>query len=218
MTAEDIRSTAADFAAAARNAIEPGFEGVEVHGANGHLLHQFLARGTNRRTGAYGGSVTNRIRFVVEVAEAVAEAIGPERVGLRVSPGNTVNGIDEGDTAEICPALVTALADSGLAYLHIVHADPENPVHQRKDWPDTLIANPVLPQNRIPDDGGLAQGERLLAAGDDLIALGRPFLANPDLIRRMRTGAPMNQVGGAYLMYVGGPTGYTDCPSLPADA
>ncbi|MFJ9680938.1 alkene reductase [Streptomyces sp. NPDC101194] len=219
MTAEDIRSTAADFAAAARNAIEAGFEGVEVHGANGHLLHQFLARGTNRRADAYGGSVTNRIRFVVEVVEAVAEAIGPERVGLRVSPGNTVNGIDEGDTAEIYPALVTALADSGLAYLHIVHADPENPVHQRirKDWPGTLIANPVLPQDRIPDDGGLAQGERLLAAGADLIALGRPFLANPDLIRRMRTGAPMNQVRDAYLMYVGGPTGYTDYPSLPTD-
>ncbi|MGW1407226.1 alkene reductase [Streptomyces sp. NPDC002403] len=216
MTAEDIGRTVADFATAARNAIGAGFEGVEVHSANGHLLHQFLSQGTNRRTDAYGGSVTGRIRFVVEVVEAVTEAIGAERVGVRVSPGNTVNGIEEGDTEEIYPALVTALAGRGLAYLHVVHADPDDAVHQRirTDWPGTLIANPVLPQDRIPDDGGLAHGERLLAAGADLIALGRPFLANPDLIRRMRTGAPVNQVRDAYLMYVGGATGYTDYPTL----
>ncbi|GAA2962230.1 MULTISPECIES: alkene reductase [Streptomyces] len=220
MTAEDIRTTVADFARAARNAIEAGFEGVEVHSANGHLLHQFLAENTNRRTDAYGGPVDRRIRFVVEVADAVAEAIGPERVGLRVSPGNTVNGIEEGDTGAIYPALVGALAGRGLAYLHVGYADPDSPVFQRirKDWPGTLIANPVLPQDRIPDDGGLAHGERLLAAGADLIALGRPFLANPDLIHRMRTGAPVNQVRDAYLMYVGGETGYTDYPVLDADA
>ncbi|HBF79551.1 MAG TPA: alkene reductase [Streptomyces sp.] len=220
MTAEDIRTTVADFARAARNAIEAGFEGVEVHSANGHLLHQFLAANTNRRTDAYGGPVDRRIRFVVEVADAVAEAIGPERVGLRVSPGNTVNGIEEGDTGAIYPALVGALAGRGLAYLHVGYADPDSPVFQRirKDWPGTLIANPVLPKDRIPDDGGLAHGERLLAAGADLIALGRPFLANPDLIHRMRTGAPVNQVRDAYLMYVGGETGYTDYPVLDADA
>ncbi|MFD6278849.1 alkene reductase [Streptomyces sp. NPDC060209] len=218
MTAEDIRSTVADFASAARNAIEAGFEGVEVHSANGYLLHQFLAQGTNRRTDGYGGPVGHRIRFVVEVVEAVIEAIGPERVGLRVSPGNTVNGMDEGDTAEIYPALLAALAGRGAAYLHVGYADPEDPVLQRirKDWPGTLIANPVLPKDRIPEDGGIAHGERLLAAGADVIALGRSFLANPDLIRRMRTGAPVNQVRDAYLMYVGGETGYTDYPTLDA--
>ncbi|MDF0371687.1 alkene reductase [[Kitasatospora] papulosa] len=218
MTAEDIASTVADFAAAARNAIEAGFEGVEVHSANGHLLHQFLGRGTNRRTDAYGGSVEHRIRFVVEVTEAVAAAIGPERVGLRISPWSTVNGMEEGDTEEIYPALLGALAGSGLAYLHVGYADPEDPVLQRirKDWPGTLMANPVLPKDRIPDDGGLAHGERLLAAGADVIALGRPFLANPDLVRRMRTGAPVNQVRDAYMMYVGGETGYTDYPTLDA--
>ncbi|MET9593561.1 alkene reductase [Streptomyces sp. NPDC006516] len=220
MTAEDIRTTVADFASAARNAIEAGFEGVEVHSANGHLLHQFLGQGTNRRTDAYGGSVAHRIRFVVEVTEAVAEAIGPERVGLRVSPWSTVNGMEEGDTEKIYPALLAALADRGLAYLHVGYADPEDPVFQRirKDWPGTLIANPVLPKDRIPEDGGIAHAERLLAAGADVIALGRPFLANPDLIRRMRTGAPVNQVRDAYLMYVGGETGYTDYPALPAEA
>ncbi|MFJ8887880.1 alkene reductase [Streptomyces sp. NPDC102402] len=218
MTAEDIASTVADFASAARNAVDAGFEGVEVHSANGHLLHQFLAQGTNRRTDAYGGSVAHRVRFVVEVTEAVAAEIGPERVGLRVSPGNTVNGIEEGDTEEIYPALLAALAGRGLAYLHVVHADPEDAVFQRirKDWPGTLVANPVLPADRIPDDGGHAQADRLLAAGADVIALGRPFLANPDLIRRMRTGAAVNQVRDAYLMYVGGETGYTDYPALDA--
>ncbi|MEF9911516.1 alkene reductase [Streptomyces sp. P5-A9] len=218
MTTEDIRTTVADFASAARNAIDAGFEGVEVHSANGHLLHQFLGEGTNRRTDAYGGPVAHRIRFVVEVTEAVAAEIGPERVGLRISPWSTVNGMVEGDTEEIYPALLAALAGTGLAYLHVGYADPEDPVFQRirKDWAGTLIANPVLPKDRIPEDGGIAQAERLLAAGAEVIALGRPFLANPDLIRRMRTGAPVNQVRDAYMMYVGGETGYTDYPTLDA--
>ncbi|MFD6531883.1 alkene reductase [Streptomyces sp. NPDC060184] len=216
MGLDDIEEHIADFASAARRAIEAGFEGVEIHSANGHLLHQFLAQNTNRRTDAYGGPVDNRVRFVAEVVQAVAEEIGPERVGLRVSPGNMVNGIVEGDTEEIYPALVAALADSGIAYLHVVHADPDQPVFQRirKEWPGTLIGNPVLPQDRLPEDGGLAASERLLAAGADLIALGRPFLANPDLVHRLRTGAPVNQVRDAYMMYVGGATGYTDYPTL----
>ncbi|MGW2838498.1 alkene reductase [Streptomyces sp. NPDC001493] len=216
MSLQDIEDHVADFASAARRAIEAGFEGVEVHSANGHLLHQFLSRNTNRRTDAYGGPVGNRVRFVAEVVRAVAEEIGPDRVGLRVSPGNTVNSIEEGDTEEIYPALVAALAGSRIAYLHIGYADPDQPVFQRirEDWPGTLIANPVLPQDRLPEDGGLAASERLLAAGADLIALGRPFLANPDLVHRLRTGAPVNQVRDAYMMYVGGATGYTDYPAL----
>ncbi|WEH40312.1 alkene reductase [Streptomyces sp. NBC_01218] len=218
MSLRDVRDHVADFATAARRALEAGFEGVEVHSANGHLLHQFLSRNTNRRTDAYGGPVVNRVRFVAEVVHAVAREIGPDRVGLRISPGNTVNSIEEGDTEEIYPALVAALAGSRIAYLHIGYADPDQPVFQRirKDWPGTLIANPVLPQDRIPEDGGLAASDRLLAAGADLIALGRPFLANPDLVHRLRTGAPVNQVRDAYLMYVGGATGYTDYPALAA--
>ncbi|TWV48524.1 alkene reductase [Streptomyces misionensis] len=220
MTLADIETTVADFAAAARNAVEAGFEGVEVHAANGHLLHQFLAANTNHRTDAYGGPVAHRIRFVVEVVRAVAAAIGPERVGLRVSPGNTVNGIAEGNTGDIYPALVAALADSGLAYLHLVFADPDQPLFQelRAAWPGTLIANPALGRGGpLPRDGGRQAGERLIAAGADLIALGRAFLANPDLVERLRTGAPLNQVRDAYAMYTGGATGYTDYPTL-ADA
>ncbi|MBA9001978.1 N-ethylmaleimide reductase [Actinomadura cellulosilytica] len=217
MTAGDIRSTVADFAAAARNAVEAGFAGVEVHAANGYLIHQFLARGTNHRTDAYGGPVAGRIRFAVEVVRAVADAIGPERVGVRISPGFTGNGMDEGDTDDIYPALVDALAGMGLAYLHVVFADPGQPLFHtiRNRWPGTLIANPALPwPGPLPADGGRHEAERLLAAGADLISLGRAFLANPDLVERLRIGAPLNPVRDEHLMYVGGETGYTDYPFL----
>lgn len=219
MSLEDIRSTVADFAAAARKAMDAGFAGVEVHAANGHLLHQFMARGTNHRTDGYGGPVAGRIRFAVEVVRAVAEAIGPERVGVRISPGVTFNGIDEGDTESIYPALVETLADIGPAYLHVVFADPEQPLFQdiRKAWPGTLMANPALGWGGpLPADGGRAAGERLLAAGADLISLGRAFLANPDLVERLRVGAPLNPVRDGSLMYVGGEAGYTDYPVLAA--
>ncbi|GAA2451739.1 alkene reductase [Streptomyces glaucus] len=214
MTLDDIRATVADFAAAARNAIEAGFDGVEVHAANGHLLHQFLAGNTNLRTDDYGGSVAGRIRFAVEVVEAVAAGIGAGRVGVRVSPGNTVNGIAETDTDVLHPALVEALAGRGLAYLHLAYADPDVPLFRRirADWPGTLVANPVLPE--ISTEAVLQGSARLLAAGADLIALGRPFLANPDLVARLRLGAPLNPVRDRYLMYVGGAAGYTDYPAL----
>lgn len=216
MTLDEIRSTVADFAAAARNAVEAGFEGVEVHSANGYLLHQFLAKGTNHRTDAYGGTVAGRIRFTPEVVRAVAEAIGPERVGVRISPGLTVNGIEEGDTEAIYPPLVAALAELGLAYLHVVYADPDNPLFReiRAAWPGTLVANPILSREAVAEGGGRREGEALLAAGADLIALGRPFLANPDLVTRLRTGAALNPVRDRYLMYAGGETGYTDYPAL----
>ncbi|MFC1437740.1 alkene reductase [Streptacidiphilus sp. N1-10] len=217
MTIDEIRTTVADFAAAARYAVDAGFAGVEVHAANGYLLHQFLAQGTNHRTDAYGGSAADRIRFPVEVVQAVADAIGPERVGVRIAPGITVNGIQEGDTEEIYPALIAALTDAGLAYLHVVFADPDLPLFQeiRKTWSGTLIANPVLGWGQpLPADGGRSEGERLLAAGADLISLGRSFLANPDLVERLRIGAPVNQVRDEGLMYSGGETGYTDYPAL----
>ncbi|WP_320781675.1 alkene reductase [Streptomyces sp. CRN 30] len=216
LTAEGIRATVADFARAARNALDAGFEGVEVHSANGHLLHQFLAANTNRRTDGYGGGAAARIRFTAEVTEAVAAEIGPERTGLRISPGNTVNGIAEGATEEIYPALVARLGGLGLAYLHVGYADPDAPVFTsiRTGWPGTLVANPVL-QEVTTEDVHRASA-RLLAAGADLIALGRPFLANPDLVARLRLGAPLNPVRDRYFMYVGGAAGYTDYPALDA--
>ncbi|MVU76918.1 alkene reductase [Nocardia sp. ET3-3] len=213
----EIRDTVADFAQAARNAIAAGFDGVEVHSANGHLLHQFLAGNTNHRTDAYGGSIENRIRFTLEVVDAVIAAIGPDRVGIRISPAGTANGIAEDDTDDLYPALVTALAERAPAYLHLVYADPENPLFQqiRRLWPHTLIANPILGWTLpLPADGGRAAGEALLDAGADLISLGRAFLANPDLVHRLRIGAPLNPVRDAPLMYVSGAEGYNDYPTL----
>lgn len=217
LTTGEIAQTVEDFATAARNAIAAGFAGVEVHSANGHLLHQFLSQNTNHRTDAYGGSVTARSRFPIEVIEAVSAAIGPERVGLRVSPRNTVNGIDEGDTERIYQTLIGALAGSGLAYVHVVFADPDDSVYQRirKHWQGPLIANPALPwPGPFPADGGLQEAGRLLASGADLIALGRAFIANPDLVERIRAGAPLNPLRGTEFMYTGGETGYTDYPTL----
>ena len=216
MTIDEIHSTVSDFVAAARNAVAAGFAGVEVHSANGYLLHQFLASNTNRRTDAYGGSVENRIRFTVEVVEAVAAAIGPERVGLRISPANPANGIEEDDTAVIYPALVTALADSKLAYLHIVRIDPGDPLLRRlrEIWPGTLIANPAKAGDTRDPGTIVREAEHLLAAGADLIALGRAFLANPDLVQRLSAGAPLNEIRETHLMYVGGPEGYIDYPTL----
>jgi N-ethylmaleimide reductase len=216
MTGDDIRATIADFASAARRAVDAGFEGVEVHSANGHLLHQFLAGNTNRRTDGYGGSVQRRTRFTAEVTEAVADAIGAERVGVRISPASTVNGVREDDTEDLYPALVDRLKGLDLAYLHLVHADPDAGWYRRirADWPGTLIGNPVL--TGLTTEAVTRGAREMLAAGADLVALGRPFLANPDLVTRLGLGAPLNAVRERYLMYVGGAAGYTDYPALDA--
>ncbi|GAB0107558.1 alkene reductase [Nocardia sp. JMUB6875] len=213
----EIQDTIADYATAARNAVAAGFEGVEIHSANGHLPHQFLAGNTNRRTDAYGGSIDNRIRLTLEVVDAAIAAIGADRVGIRIAPGVTVNGIAEDDTDELYAALVAALAERDPAYLHLVFADPENPLYHRirQLWPTALIANPNLGWGvPLPADGGRAAAEALLAAGADLVSLGRSFLANPDLVERLKIGAPLNPLRDEPLMYVGGPEGYIDYPTL----
>ncbi|WP_067832675.1 alkene reductase [Actinomadura kijaniata] len=216
MTADDIRATVAAFATAARNAITAGFAGVEVHAANGYLLHQFLSTHTNRRTDAYGGPVENRVRFVLEVVDAVVDAVGPDRVGVRVAPGVTANAMRETDVEDVYPALARELAARNPAYLHVVFADPDAPLFRelRRLWPTTLIANPALPwPTPFPADGGRAEAERLLAAGADLVSLGRAFLANPDLVDRLRRNAPLNDNRPEHW-YGGTAEGYTDYPAL----
>lgn len=214
LTEAEIDATIADYASAARNAVEAGFDGVELHGANGYLIHQFLAPNSNRRTDAWGGSPQGRIRFGVRVATAVAEAVGPDRVGFRISPGNTFNDIAETDRADMedtYTALVEALAPLNLAYLHQMETPEvrDLTVRLRKQWPGTFILNPAT--------GGEPTGPeelRLIEDGTaDLIAYGALFLANPDLPARLERGGPFNAPDRA-AFYGGGHRGYTDYPAL----
>lgn len=219
MTETDLGDTLADFTTAAENAIRAGADGVEVHAANGYLLNQFLAQSTNHRTDEYGGSIEGRIKFVVEVVTAIAAAVGPERTGLRLSPGNPHNGIEMDDADRLFPALLDALAPLGLAYLHLAYASP-TPLFAslREHWQGTLIANPSNPEaseaDPIPADGGLSAARRILEAGADLVAIGRPFIANPDLVERLRTGSAVNPLRTDLPLYGGGAAGYTDYAAL----
>ncbi|NJC69940.1 alkene reductase [Planosporangium thailandense] len=211
MTLAEIRSAVRDFATAARNAVTAGFDGVELHGANGCLLHQFLADGTNRRTDHYGGSLTGRIRFVCEVTEAVADAIGPSRVGLRVSPGNRFNDMNESDTDQLYPALLAAVAPLGIAYLHVYEVGNRETIRRlREIWPSTFMVNPH-PVDRPPVDGTLAQ-EALDEGVADLISFGRHFISNPDLVERLRVGAALTPPDPS-TFYGGDHHGYTDYPA-----
>ncbi|MFF0276580.1 MULTISPECIES: alkene reductase [unclassified Streptomyces] len=211
LTADEIRQTVAGFAEAARNAVDAGFDGVEIHGANGYLIQQFLASGSNRRTDEWGGPVENRIRLAVEVVEAVAAEIGPERTGLRISPANTYNDIAETDTEELYPALVAAIEHVGIAYLHVSEPAPEVrelTLALRKAFSGTFILNPATegPTN--------ADALALIEDGTaDLVAYGALFLANPDLPARLRAGGPYNTPDTA-TFFGGDHRGYTDYPAL----
>ncbi|AQA11139.1 alkene reductase [Streptomyces malaysiensis] len=211
LTEAEIVRTVEDFAAAARNAVAAGFDGVEIHGANGYLVHQFLASNANRRTDAWGGSADGRIRFAVEVATAAAEAIGGDKVGFRLSPGNPFNDIAEEGLQETYGALVARLAPLGLAYLHQMEAPGvrDLTVRLRKEWPGTFILNPFTGSEPT------GPGElKLVEDGTaDLIAFGALFLANPDLPARLAAGGPYNTPDPT-AFYGGDHRGYTDYPTL----
>ncbi|MBO3743095.1 alkene reductase [Actinoplanes flavus] len=212
LTEAEIAGTIADFAAAARNAIAAGFDGVEIHGANGYLVHQFLSDNVNHRTDGWGGTTDGRIRFAVEVATAIAAAIGADKVGIRLSPNNPYNDITETNAGEIYPALVARLAPLGLAYLHLVESgDRELTRRLRAQWPGTFILNPAtLPRYTGPEDLALIED-----GTTDLLSFGGLFLANPDLPARLAAGGPYNTPD--YSKAFGGDhTGYTDYPALSA--
>jgi N-ethylmaleimide reductase len=213
MTLEDIAQAVEDFVAAARNAIDAGFDGVELHGANGYLIQQFLADGSNRRTDAYGGSVEGRIRFGVEVARAVSDAIGPERVGFRVSPGGTANGVSESDPEELYTALLRELAPMGLAYLHVMElGDRALTRIVRAAWPGALILNPHPTPDSFPAKPEYGV-EALREGVADAVAFAELWLANPDLPARIKAGGPYNEADRT-TFYGGDHRGYTDYPSL----
>ena len=188
LATDELPGVVAEFADAARRVRRAGVDGVELHAANGYLLHQFLADGVNRRTDEYGGSPENRARFVVEVARATADAIGADRVGIRLSPGHEFNDVSESDIS-VYETLVAQLAEIGLSYIHLL-AEPGDPIigKLRAVWPGTFVLNTGFGVES--DRDGLA---RLVDEGvADAVTVGRPFIANPDLVERWTQGADLN--------------------------
>jgi N-ethylmaleimide reductase len=215
MTSADIQTAVGEYAQAARNAVRAGFDGIELHGANGYLLEQFFRPTSNQRTDEYGGSLERRARFVLEVAEAVAGAIGRERVGIRLSPFGVFNDMPLYPEMESdYTYLAQQLGARGLIYVHLVdHSSMGAP-----PVPDSMKAavRRVFKGSLILSGGyDAARAESDLAAGKcDLIAVGKPLLANPDLPRRWISGAALNAPDFS-TFYSPGPKGYTDYPALP---
>ncbi|MEU8600873.1 alkene reductase [Streptomyces parvulus] len=207
----EVPEHAHSYAAAARRAVDAGFDGVELHGANGYLISQFLSSNANLRTDRYGGPVAHRIRFAVEAAAATAEAVGAHRTGIRLSPAGTFWGVEETDVPELYAALLTELVRLGLAYVHLeATAEEEVLVGLRRAWPGTLVMNPALPMG--PKQAGRDEADHWLGLGADLISFGRGFLANPDLVERLRTGLPIAPADER-TYYQGGDAGYLTYPA-----
>ena len=204
----EIKDVINEFRLAARAAVEAGADGVEIHGANGYLIQQFLSENANQRQDAYGGTIENRSRFAIEVAKAVVDEIGPERTGIRFSPQGTLNGIEEGETSsEMYRYLISELNKLNLAYLHIMHFGNE-PLLQdiRQLWSQALLVNRAgrtLDQLTVDLDNEIA----------DVITVGTWMIANPDFVERLKLDAPLN-TPDRNTIYAGGAEGYTDYPFL----
>ena len=211
LTAGEIRTIVAAFTQAAKNAIAAGFDGVEVHGANGYLIDQFLRDGANKRTDAYGGSIENRARFLFEVLTALTEAIGADRVGLRLSPLNSFNSMIDSDPVGLITYLADKLNSFKLAYLHIMRADffgvqkGDVETIAREKYKGVLIGN----MGYTADEAGAA----ITAGKLDAVAFGTSFLANPDLPERIKTQAALNTPDSS-TFYTPGAKGYTDYATL----
>ncbi|MHA6762615.1 alkene reductase [Streptacidiphilus sp. PAMC 29251] len=203
---DEIPEQAHSYARAARGAVEAGFDGVELHGANGYLISQFLSSNANLRTDGYGGPIAHRIRFAVEAVAATVDAVGGARTGIRLSPGAAFWGVEDSEVRALYTALLTELARLDLAYVHIeATSDEETLVALRRAWPGALVMNPVLPMG--PKQTGRDDADHWLGLGADLISFGRAFLANPDLVERLRGGLPIAPVDEA-TYYQGGDAGY----------
>ncbi|MET8139160.1 alkene reductase [Sphaerisporangium sp. NPDC005288] len=212
LTSGEIRQTIADFAAAARNAIEAGFDGIELHGANGYLIHQFLAPGTNHRTDEWGGGVENRIRFAVETVRAVAAEIGASRTAIRLSPEVPFNGMAAAhpDPEPTYRALLAELEPAGLAYLHLIEHDRAFTATVRELFSGPLVLNVKSTGHTPPEE--IKVVEEGVA---DLVSFGGLFIANPDLPARLKAGGPFTTPDPA-VYYGGDDTGYIDYPTLQA--
>ncbi|WP_324741354.1 alkene reductase [Tsuneonella sp. CC-YZS046] len=213
MTQADIDEAVAAYGRGAANARRAGFDGVEIHGANGYLIDQFLKTSSNHRADGYGGSLENRLRFLREVIAAVVAEVEPGRVGLRISPTSERKGMADADPGALAEAIGTLVQEYGLAYVHLI----EPIAAGFMDVPD----NPVMDRLRGAYKGAVIQnggfdaekGAQFIANGDaDAISFGRPFMANPDLVDRFRKGLPLAEVNFDYA-YVGEEKGYTDYPA-----
>ena len=214
-TTGDIARIVGDYAHTARNAITAGFDGVQIHGANGYLIDQFLRDSANQRTDEYGGSIDNRLRFVTQVLSAVGDAIGMERVGIRFSPNIYSQGVDDSDPIPLFAALARRLEELNVPWIELREA-------HRPTSAGAIPTEPVSPAMRPLYSGGIALNSdydgpgaraRLAEGVADAISFGRPFIANPDLADRIRLGAPLRD-GDAATFYSGGPVGYVDYPTL----
>jgi N-ethylmaleimide reductase len=218
-TLDDIRTAQDEYADAARAAIRAGFDGVELHGANGYLIDQFLRDGTNLRDDEYGGTPENRIRFMREAVARVADAIGADRTGIRLSPNGETQGADDSDPESVFVPAARALAELGIAFLELREQGPDG-TFGRTDVPKLsprirdAFGGPLI----LNQDYTQAAAEADLASGlADAIAWGRRFIANPDLPDRFRTGAPLAE-DNPKTWYTNGPEGYIDYPALEAAA
>ncbi|WP_025870690.1 alkene reductase [Methylobacillus glycogenes] len=209
---EELPGIVADYARATRNALDAGFDGVEIHAANGYLLDQFLRDGTNQRQDEYGGSLENRTRLLLEVTKAVVDVAGAERVGVRISPLNPFNDISDSAPQRLFNHVASSLSPFGLAYLHVVEggmggeATPDFDFEDlRRQFKGGYIANLAYDK---------ARGNAAIASGHaDAIAYGAIYIANPDLVERLRQDAPLNTPDQA-TFYGGDAKGYTDYPTL----
>jgi len=212
LSTDELPMVIQEIVTASLNAIEAGFDGVELHSANGYLLHEFLAPNSNIRTDSYGGSPENRARFVIETVNAVVAALGANRVGLRISPEHNVQGIAETDAADVratYEVLVDSIAPLNLAYLSILHHEPTGELVQdlRKRFGGTFLVNTGFGVITTREEA-----VNLVAEGHaDAVVVGRPAIANPDLARRWKESLPLNEPDPS-TFYAEGAIGYTDYP------
>ena len=213
LDASELPGIVADYVQASKNAIKAGFDGVEIHSANGYLLDQFLRDGSNKRSDIYGGSIENRARFLMEVTKAVVEAIGSDKVGLRLSPVNPFNDMKDSNPQAVFNYVTEQLNQFNLAYLHVVEggihgggvADAFDFDAMRKLCKSPYMAN--LSYDKARGNAAIASGHA------DAVAYGVPFISNPDLVERFRQDAPLNEADSKSF-YGGTEKGYTDYPTL----
>ena len=218
LTRVGIKETVVDYRSAARNAKEAGFDGVEIHAANGYLIDQFLHTGSNQRRDLYGGTALNRVRFLAEVTEAVLEVWGEKRVGVRLSPTGTFGDMHDEDLTETFSAAVDLLNNCRVGYLHVIESTNDDRQNSEYDWVLLRRVRELWRGFYIVNGGyNAARGrEAVLTGYADAVAYGRAFLANPDLPIRLELGAPLNEPD-QQTFYGGDARGYTDYPSLSQD-